>query len=36
MIYIGGFDQYQKRCDEQVSKGYEGFVLAKDEQRRPA
>jgi len=36
MIYIGGFDQYQKRCDEQVSKGYEGFVLAKDERRRPA
>jgi cation diffusion facilitator CzcD-associated flavoprotein CzcO len=31
MIYIGGFDQYQKRCDEQVSKGYEGFVLARDE-----
>jgi cation diffusion facilitator CzcD-associated flavoprotein CzcO len=29
MIYIGGFDQYQKRCDEQVGKGYEGFVLAK-------
>jgi cation diffusion facilitator CzcD-associated flavoprotein CzcO len=33
MIYIGGFDQYQKRCDEQLSKGYEGFVLAKDGQR---
>jgi cation diffusion facilitator CzcD-associated flavoprotein CzcO len=30
MIYIGGFDQYQKRCDEQVSKGYEGFVLARN------
>ena len=36
MIYIGGFDQYSKRCDEQVSKDYEGFVLTRDEQRRPA
>jgi cation diffusion facilitator CzcD-associated flavoprotein CzcO len=30
MIYIGGFDQYQKRCDEQVSNGYDGFVLARN------
>jgi hypothetical protein len=29
MVYIGGFDQYKRRCTEQVSKGYEGFVLTK-------
>jgi cation diffusion facilitator CzcD-associated flavoprotein CzcO len=29
MIYIGGFDQYQKRCEEQVSRGYEGFIREK-------
>ncbi len=29
MIYIGGFDQYKRRCTEQVSKGYEGFVLTR-------
>jgi hypothetical protein len=33
MIYIGGFDQYKRRCGEQVSKGYEGFVLTRDKQR---
>jgi cation diffusion facilitator CzcD-associated flavoprotein CzcO len=33
MIYIGGFDQYKRRCGEQVSKGYEGFVLTKDKRR---
>ena len=27
MIYIGGFDQYLKRCAEQVGHDYEGFVL---------
>jgi hypothetical protein len=27
MIYIGGFDQYARRCAEQVDRGYEGFVL---------
>ena len=31
MIYIGGFDQYQQRTAEQVAKGYEGFVLTRDE-----
>jgi cation diffusion facilitator CzcD-associated flavoprotein CzcO len=29
LIYIGGFDQYVRRCTEQVDKGYEGFVLAR-------
>jgi hypothetical protein len=29
MIYIGGFDRYAHRCNEQVSKGYEGFVLTE-------
>ena len=29
MIYIGGFDQYEQRCTEQVAHGYEGFVRAK-------
>ena len=33
MIYIGGFDQYTRRCAEQVGKSYEGFVLTRDEQR---
>ena len=32
MIYIGGFNQYTSRCAGQVSNGYEGFVLSKDEQ----
>jgi hypothetical protein len=27
MIFIGGFDTYMRRCNEQVEKGYEGFVL---------
>src|SRR6202012_4987488 len=27
MIYIGGFNQYTKRCTDQVSQGYQGFVL---------
>jgi hypothetical protein len=31
MIYIGGFDQYTRRCTEQVQRGYEGFVLSGDE-----
>ena len=29
MIYIGGFDQYQKRCAEQVAQDYDGFVRTK-------
>ena len=29
MIYVGGFDRYTQRCDEQVAKRYEGFVLSK-------
>jgi len=29
MIYVGGFDRYTQRCDEQVAKGYEGFVLSE-------
>jgi cation diffusion facilitator CzcD-associated flavoprotein CzcO len=29
LIYIGGFDRYAQRCNEQVSKGYEGFVLTR-------
>ncbi|HEX3966273.1 MAG TPA: NAD(P)/FAD-dependent oxidoreductase [Trebonia sp.] len=33
MIYIGGFDQYSRRCAEQVRKSYEGFVLTRDKQR---
>jgi cyclohexanone monooxygenase len=32
MIYIGGFDQYKRRCVEQVSNGYEGFVLTGNEE----
>jgi cation diffusion facilitator CzcD-associated flavoprotein CzcO len=32
MIYIGGFDQYTRRCTEQVQKGYEGFALTRNEQ----
>lgn len=31
LIYIGGFDQYIRRCAEQVSQGYEGFVLTRPE-----
>ena len=30
MIYIGGFDQYARRCTQQVRDGYEGFTLARD------
>ena len=30
MIYIGGFDQYKRRCAEQVQKGYEGFTRTRD------
>lgn len=26
-IYVGGYDQYRKICDEVASKGYEGFLL---------
>jgi cyclohexanone monooxygenase len=29
MIYIGGFSQYTRRCAEQVSNGYDGFVLTR-------
>ncbi|EPR11334.1 hypothetical protein M527_04435 [Sphingobium indicum IP26] len=29
MIYIGGFNRYANRCDEQVSKGHEGFLFDK-------
>jgi cation diffusion facilitator CzcD-associated flavoprotein CzcO len=29
MIYIGGFDQYLKRCAEQVAQGYTGFARTK-------
>jgi hypothetical protein len=32
MIYIGGFDQYTRRCTEQVRKGFEGFALTRDKQ----
>jgi cation diffusion facilitator CzcD-associated flavoprotein CzcO len=28
-IFIGGFDTYMRRCNEQVEKGYEGFVLGR-------
>lgn len=28
MIFIGGFDTYMNRCNEQVEKGFEGFVLS--------
>lgn len=28
MIYIGGFDRYLARCNEQLEKGYEGLVRA--------
>jgi cation diffusion facilitator CzcD-associated flavoprotein CzcO len=27
MIYVGGFDQYMRRCEEQVAAGYEGFAF---------
>lgn len=27
MIYIGGFDRYTQRCNEQVDSGYAGFVF---------
>jgi hypothetical protein len=27
MIYIGGFDRYMQRCNEQIKAGYEGFVF---------
>lgn len=30
MPYAGGVDKYRKRCNEVVSKGYEGFVLHPD------
>jgi hypothetical protein len=26
---FGGFDQYQKRCAEQVAQGYAGFARGK-------
>jgi cation diffusion facilitator CzcD-associated flavoprotein CzcO len=28
MPYVGGFAPYQKRCDEVVAKGYEGFAFS--------
>jgi cation diffusion facilitator CzcD-associated flavoprotein CzcO len=27
MIYVGGFDRYAQRCEEQVTTGYTGFVF---------
>ena len=27
MVYIGGFDNYTRRCNEVVANGYEGFVF---------
>jgi cyclohexanone monooxygenase len=27
MMYVGGFNQYTQRCEEQASAGYEGFVF---------
>jgi cyclohexanone monooxygenase len=27
MVYVGGFDNYTRRCDEVVSAGYEGFTF---------
>ncbi|GIH68080.1 flavin-containing monooxygenase [Sphaerimonospora thailandensis] len=29
MVYVGGFDRYVQRCNEQVEAGYEGFVLSR-------
>ena len=29
MIYIGGFDRYVSRCDQQVRNGYEGFTRTR-------
>ncbi|MFC0865074.1 flavin-containing monooxygenase [Sphaerimonospora cavernae] len=29
MVYVGGFDRYIQRCNEQVEAGYEGFVLSR-------
>ena len=34
MIYVGGFDQYMRRCEEQAAAGYEGFAF--DEGRHDA
>jgi len=28
MPYIGGFPAYQKKCQEVVAAGYEGFALS--------
>ena len=28
MPYVGGFAPYQKRCDEVVANGYEGFAFS--------
>lgn len=30
LIYVGGLQQYRKRCDEVADNGYEGFVLKSD------
>jgi hypothetical protein len=27
MIYVGGFDRYMRRCEEQAGAGYEGFAF---------
>jgi cyclohexanone monooxygenase len=35
MPYVGGFAPYQKRCDEIVTNGYEGFAFSAPEPVSP-